>query len=72
MRLHSFQILLGEHPPETAIVDAMLQPDPNVQHFRHVRSSLYEFIHENEERGKVIAELLAHVEELKSRVTDPA
>lgn len=71
MKLHSFQIIPGAHPPETAIVDAMLEVEPG-KHFRHVRSSLYEFIDANEERAKVIAELLAHVEELKSRVTDAA
>jgi hypothetical protein len=72
MKLHSFQVIPGLHAPETSILDVMLQPDPDVQHFRHVRSSLYEFVHGNEERTKVIAELLEHVSELEARVTRTA
>jgi hypothetical protein len=71
MKLHSFQIILGVHPPETAIVDAMLEVEP-LKHYKHVRTALHDFVHVSEERGKVIAELIEYVEELKSRVADPA
>lgn len=75
MKLHSLQIIPGVHYPETAIVDVMLQPDPDVQSFRHVRASLYEFVHiypDPAEVAKVLSALTEWAEGLKSRVADPA
>lgn len=75
MKLHSLQIIPGGHYPETAIVDVMLQPDPNVQSFRHVRASLYEFVHEYPDTAEVESVLNALLDwagELKTRVADPA
>ena len=59
MRLHQFSVILGEHPPETGIVDLMFEVGD--QSFRHVRMSLYEYIHDNPERTAAVKELLGHL-----------
>lgn len=74
MKLYSFQIIPGEHFPHTAIVDAMLQPDPEKQVFKHVRAGLVEFIdwYQKQQPGSVLMALVAWAEGLQSRVSDSA
>ena len=71
MKLHSLQIIPGVHFPDTAIVDVMLQPDPEVQSFKHVRCGLIEFFPyfaALEDKSSVLLALVAWAEGLQSRV----
>lgn len=74
MKLHSLQIIPGVSFPHSAIVDVMLQPDPDVQMFRHVRSDLMAFIDYHKASGNpsVLLSLLEWAEGLQSRVADAA